>query len=441
MPTFKAEVYTKKKDGTYNIAIRITHNRKKKYIPTNFFATKDDLTRRHKIKNPDYIDKTKEIIDGYREKCNKLGYDRLREIDVEELKDILLNGKRKEQFSLDIIKFGKDFVEDLKKKQPGTASNFNTALNKLMEFTKREKIDINEINKKFLNDWIKWIADQPAPKGRGKGSRSQSLYVNCLGFIHQQAKNKFNQEDEGIILIPRSPFSGLDYIHIGETRERAIDIDKIKAIAELPYETVIGQPSRYNLAKDVFIMSFVFVGMNAADLWDCKDYSDGRITYNRVKTRTRRKDKAKISIKVEKEVQALVDKYRDPDGIRVFNFYKRYSTVNNFNKALNIGLKQIGKNVKVDDLEFYAARHTWATYAINVLGIDKYIVHTALNHVDEEMKVTDMYVKKSWDPIDRANRQVLDSLNINIGSVAEPVKPKSSSKKKKKLPEHLSPSS
>ena len=57
-------------------------------------------------------------------------------------------------------------------------------------------------------------------------------------------------------------------------------------------------------------------------------------------------------------------------------------------RSINLGLKQIGKILKVDDLEYYAARHSWATLAVNKVGIDKYTVHAALNHIDEAMKVT-----------------------------------------------------
>ena len=34
-------------------------------------------------------------------------------------------------------------------------------------------------------------------------------------------------------------------------------------------------------------------------------------------------------------------------------------------KRQNIGLKEIGKLLKIDDLEYYAARHSWATLAVN----------------------------------------------------------------------------
>ena len=75
----------------------------------------------------------------------------------------------------------------------------------------------------------------------------------------------------------------------------------------------------------------------------------------------------------------------------------------------------------MDDLEYYAARHSWATIALNDAGVDKYTVHSALNHVDESMRVTDMYIRKSWDPIDKANRKVLDLLQLSLDKVEEPV--------------------
>ena len=59
-------------------------------------------------------------------------------------------------------------------------------------------------------------------------------------------------------------------------------------------------------------------------------------------------------------------------------------------------------------LQFYAARHTWATIAANEAGIDKWTVHECLNHADLSMRVTDYYIKRDWSHIDRANRRVLD---------------------------------
>lgn len=79
--------------------------------------------------------------------------------------------------------------------------------------------------------------------------------------------------------------------------------------------------------------------------------------------------------------------------------------------SINKLLKSIGKDIGVDDLEFYAARHSWATIATNVAKVDKYTVHTALNHVDDAMKVTDIYIDKDYSIIADANKKVLNLLN------------------------------
>lgn len=104
-----------------------------------------------------------------------------------------------------------------------------------------------------------------------------------------------------------------------------------------------------------------------------------------------------------------MDKYRDKTGKRVFNFYQRYADHNVFNANVNKGLKIIGKmeNVAIDDLEFYAARHTWATLARNKANIDKATIHEALNHVDEQMRITDIYIDKDYSKQDEANKKVL----------------------------------
>ena len=104
----------------------------------------------------------------------------------------------------------------------------------------------------------------------------------------------------------------------------------------------------------------------------------------------------------------IIHKYRDFTRKRIFNFYHNYSTANNFNRAINAGLKEIGKLLKVDDLEYYAARHSWATIALNKVGIDKYTVHAALNHIDESMKVTDIYIERDFRLENEANRKVIE---------------------------------
>jgi hypothetical protein len=151
--------------------------------------------------------------------------------------------------------------------------------------------------------------------------------------------------------------------------------------------------------------------MNTVDLYKAYEYKSGRINYNRSKTEDRRDDEALISIKVEPEAMELFEKYRDKTGERVFCFYQMYSTMENFNSAVNKGLKQIGESLKIDvALSSYYARHSWATIARNDCGVSKDDIHLALNHVEEDLKVTDIYIAKDWSIIDNANRKVINYL-------------------------------
>lgn len=51
--------------------------------------------------------------------------------------------------------------------------------------------------------------------------------------------------------------------------------------------------SRYNLAKDCFIISFCLMGINSADLYNATEMKGSTIIYNRTKTKDRRLDGAK----------------------------------------------------------------------------------------------------------------------------------------------------
>lgn len=91
----------------------------------------------------------------------------------------------------------------------------------------------------------------------------------------------------------------------------------------------------------------------------------------------------------------------------MFNFYQTYVDIAGLNRSINIGLKEIGAKLKIDALQYYAARHSWATIAVNRVGVDKYTVHSALNHVDETMRITDIYIERDFVNENKANRKVV----------------------------------
>lgn len=427
MATFKAivEPHYKRADGTYNIRIRVTHKRRSKLLSTQFYVTSADMTRSLKIKNDIFIDATNDLIKKYRDACNCAG-DRLNSMTVEQVIDIIQNTSyQSSTLDFNFIQFGRSVAAKLMNEgRVGNSRSYTVALNSLTRFVGRENVSITEITAKFLQSYVDWINTSPARANRVKGERAASKYLASIRALHNMAKTEYNDEDMGTIRIPFSPFAKFKIPRAPQSRKRALTVETIQKLIDTPYRSRYGQEqnefNRFNLAKDVFILSFSLVGMNSVDLFNCTSYKNGRITYNRTKTKNRRADKAEISIRVEPQIKALFDKYRDKTGERVFNFYQHYSNANTFNWNVNKLLKEIGKCIGVDDLEFYAARHSWATIARNDAKIDIYTVHKALNHVDEKMKITDIYIKTDNSTIDNANKSVIKLLDFSNFKTEEP---------------------
>ena len=426
MATFKAIVSSYlKDDNTRNVLIYVYHKGKKRYPATNYFLSKDDLTKSMKIKNQMYIDALDEILKKCRTRCND-NASRMGDLDVDQVIELVLDiieGREEtnKAFRLNFIEYGKKYIESLEEQNiSGNSKVYKVALNNLEKFVGRDSLDINEITTRFVNDWIKWIRERPS--NRAKGGRAESLYPETIRSLHNLAKDEYNNEDIGDIKIPLSPFKKARIPELPGKIDIDLSVEDLRAIHNLPYtESDYPGNNKFNLAKDVFMLSFMLIGMNIADLYNCTNYSKGRITYYRTKVKNRREDMGLFSVKVEPEVLPLINKYRDPSKQRVFNFYKMYSSVDTFTAAVNglsrknkkgkvfyTGLKKVGEAIGVKGLKFYSARHTWATITRNNVGIDKYTVHEALNHVDDDMKATDIYLKRDWSQIDKANRATLD---------------------------------
>ena len=416
MLTIKAEIKRSelKVDGTYNVKIRFTLDRKVKRLSTNLFVTQQDLTKSLKFKEDTPIKREIDrLVLYYREQCLKLQLDR-NHYSLDEIVEFL-NGEQEKQQTIDFIKFSREWIASATIKG---APNYTTAINALVRFVGKEELDINLITLDFLEQFKAFLIGERDARTKklmqqGKrvtSNRTLSLYLVSIKKLFCEAKRKFNKKDKNLILIPNSPFEDFKIPKQEATRKRAISVDIIKKLWKLPYKDMkkgYKSTCRYNLAKDCFILSFCLMGINSADLYNATEMRGNTIIYNRTKTKARRLDGAKMMVDIPKIVQPLIDKYKDSTGKRLFNFYQYYGDEKTFNKAINSGLKEIGSILEVDDLEYYAARHSWATIALNKVGIDKYIVHAALNHIDDSMKVTDIYIERDFVNENKANAKVV----------------------------------
>lgn len=416
MLTIKSEIkrQEKKQDGTYNVKLRFTLNRKVKRLSTSLFANPKDLTKDYKIKSSTSLKQDVDaLIRGYYDKCTKLQI----ELNNHTLDDVMnyLNGEQEKSQIIDFIKFSRKWISSTTIKG---APNYTTAVNALVRFIGKEELDINLITHDFLEHFKTFLNKEREVRTKellrqGKrvpSNRSLSLYLVSIKKLFNEAKKKYNKKDKNLILISHSPFDDFKIPKQEATRKRAIPVDIIKKVWKLPYKDMkkgYKSTCRYNLAKDCFILSFCLMGINSADLYNATERVRDTIIYNRTKTKDRRLDGAKMMVDIPEMALLLIEKYKDPTGKRLFNFYQYYADEKGFNKAINYGLKEIGTILEVDDLEYYAARHSWATIALNKVSIDKYTIHAALNHIDESMKVTDIYIERDFVNENKANAKVI----------------------------------
>lgn len=437
MATFKIVVlpHQKKEDGTYNVKIRVTQNRKSKYIKTSQYVTASDITKKKergaekiRVKNQAIMDLMDEIVLGYRKSLVEAG-PQAEQWDVDKVVEYLTR-EVKEEFRLDILEYGRKYADSLERKgKLGTARQYRISMNALERFA-GSKLDVNDITVSFLKSFEKHLLEEPAfkgtrsgdavPTGKMKTDMAIRLYMSHLRFLFNQAKLEFNDEEAGNINIPLSPFGRYKIPTIPLSKHRVLTVEQIQQIIDLPYKKLSKNfsYSTFVVAKDVFLLSFGLMGMNTADLYELNSFSDGIITYERRKTRTRRADKAMIKVKVEPELLPLFDKYKGKDT--VFKFNERYKDSETFNRMVNTGLKAVGKEIGIPGLNFYYARHTMASICANKLGIDIARVDEMLNHSEPQLALARVYIEKDFKPLWEANRKLIDLFDWSFYTKEKP---------------------
>lgn len=429
MATFSLSIlkHQKRSDGKYPVSIRLTFKRSALYLKTEYYVGEKQIDNEFNLKDRFLIRLLNKKIELYEDIIIKKLGNRVDLYSATELKEFLIKAtKPGSDETIDFVAFSRTHIEKIKPNQKSRSSVLKRTLNSFVDFFGRDKISISEITSKILYEYQVYLLNPRTIKRLNQYGKEVTYnkpscissgvhdYMGNIRTLFNSAKKEFNDDDKGEIRIIHNPFTNYEIPKKKNTRHRNLDINTVRSIINCPDIAVSGShgTNRGNLARDVFALSFFLVGMNTVDLYKVDEFKAGRLNYKRSKTEERREDNALISIRVEPEIRQLIEKYKDVTGNKVFCFYQMYSTLEIFNTAVNKGLKQVAEALKIDiPLSTYFARHSWATIARNDCGISKDDVHLALNHVDEGLKVTDLYIAKDWTHIDQANRKVIDYLN------------------------------
>lgn len=397
----------RRRDGTYLIFIRVYFAGKVRRVPTSLTCGPGDITRSGRIKSQEVLDKAGAIARRMLDSVSSLTDADLEGRDVDWVVAKMKCAERLHNFRLDFFEFAQEVLEG---KSPGARVQYITALNAFSDFLGRREIDINDITRQMITGFLSWMAKDRAmkahktpnkgisPTGRRRiPNGAESRHIAKLSHIYARAKDLYNDEDSGAIVIPRSPFQGLGMKAPLSHGQESLGVELMQRVIMARHHLGTVQT-----ALDCFVLSFALMGANLADLYEAgagKKLREGEVwIYQRRKTRGRRADGALMRVVVPEEIYGRLGAL---DGLLKMAGKPEFATA-----KVNMGLARWCEDEGVPRFTFGAARHTWATLARKA-GVEKATVDEGLCHVGD-FRITDIYAERDWDLINLGNRRVLD---------------------------------
>jgi len=393
-----------KKDNTYPIKLRVTHERVPRMFKTRFSLTKEDYNKSYGAKTPKgiYIRLNKELreIEGYgREIINGMEQFSFATFEREFYNE--------RQAPNDVIFYYQRLIKEYKEsEQVSTKNNYKAALKLLlsilfkMEFD--SKVDIATANIRkipfdfFTHKKLEYF-EREAEK-RGKSITTISIYLKSLRRVFRLAIK------EGAIVEDIFPFGNTsddDKYVIKETinNKRGLSWDEIGLLENYTPEAA----SSRERGIDFWFLTFYLRGTNMIDILKIKgkDLSDDKVEFIRSKTRRSRRVITKMVITLTPKALDIIKKYGNvnaADDEYVFPVLEKGDSitlikkkVGNFTRSVNQAMKKIAIEVGINKpCSTMVARHSWASLAadkkVNIYELMESMGHSKLTTTQNYLK-------------------------------------------------------
>ena len=272
-----------------------------------------------------------------------------------------------------------------------TSETYFSTLRSFMTFLRGQDIPIDGITSDLMLQYESWL------KLKGVCMNSISFYMRILRAVYNRAVDKGMVEQT-------SPFRHV-YTGIDKTIKRAIPIKSIKSLKNMD----LTMRHSSDFARDMFMFSFYTRGMSFIDMayLKKKDLSHGILTYRR------RKTGQLLSIKWEKCMAEIVNKYNDDTSEYLLPIIKRQGDerrqyINSLH-LVNYRLKLLSEEIGLNrPLTMYVARHSWAS-AARSKNIPISVISEGMGHDNEA--TTQIYLASlETSVVDNANKKIIGLL-------------------------------
>lgn len=377
-------------DGSHTIRLKITNVNTTRYILTKYKIGSEKQFQNGKVvKHPQAAainQKLNIMLGEYEALLSKMGNARAT---ATEIKNFI---EQPRFVGEDLCEYAKKYIAELNNNgQDSYARNMGYTLKYLTECF-GENVALSSINTSAIKMWEKWLVRM------GYSPTTINIRMSHLKALLNAAVT------EGIVEYKIFPFRGYK-MPAKNVREIWISKDELKKLREAEFSGV--SERRHTVARDLFMLSFYFAGINLTDLMDARLDGD-TINFVRKKTAAKKQGEKGVSLTIQPEARTIIDKYITDDGTLDFGYH--YRDYEQFRSFVTKGLNKIGEVLGFDKkLMFYSARKTFVQFG-QQLGIPLYVLEYAIGQSikDANSRPIFDYMKVMRFQADLAIRKIID---------------------------------
>ena len=390
------------KNNEFPIKIRVTFKRKRKYYSTGKKLCIIDWNKMPDTKSKNLIAIRTDIQHSF-EKVKEV-VQQLESEDSFSLDSLDLRLSKGTGHTINVI-FQAKIESLLAENRIGSYNYYKDTLNTVERFAGKN-ISVASVTVDWLKKFEKHILEQ------GLSYSTVGMRCRAIRAMMNEAKKA------GVIKENQYPFGiGKYEIPSGEGRKLALTLQQIKEIVNY----TDGNPTteRY---RDLWIFSYLCNGINFTDMLRLKysNISNGEVCFMRQKTLRTTRVKKELYATITLQIQQIIDKWGNPDkspNSYIFPYLKggetsfeKIAVIREVVRRCNKRMKEIGKEIGIEGISTYVARHSYAT-VLKRSGANIAYISESLGHSD--LKTTENYLAS----FEREEREKNAKLLTNFDSI------------------------
>lgn len=267
-------------------------------------------------------------------------------------------------------------------------------------YRRHMKLFFDDIDYDWLFVFDRWMASKAPDNKSGKG-----LKVNTRAIHMTNIRTLFNYAIRTKVVSRDAypfdcKFGGFKIRHAHKEKEY-LPLDGLHKMIALNFDGLEGQ-SGLELARDMFLLSFMLYGLSPIDLYNLP--KDDKGVLHVVRQKLDWQEPLPIHIKIPDCAKPIIAKYKCL-GSNLLNLSRKYANYESFYAFVRHRLKRIGVMIGYKNITLYWARYSWSTYA-NKIKETTISIDCMLGHSQKTL-AGDRYVTFDWEDAPEINDKVL----------------------------------